>query len=51
MDPNADDDDQSANASPASPEPPKEPVPTPRQLALWKAVHHAMLQGLLINDN
>lgn len=51
MDPIADDGDQSANASPASPEPPKEPVPTPGQLALWKAVHHAMLQGLLINDN
>ena len=28
MEPIADDDDQAANASPASPEPPKEPVPT-----------------------
>ena len=31
---------------PETPEPPPEPVPTPRQLALWKAVQHAKLQGL-----
>ena len=43
---NTDDDDQDANASPAVPQPPREPVPTQRQLALWRAVQNAKLQGL-----
>ena len=50
LEPLADDDDPDANAGPATPEPPKEPVPTPRQLALWKAVHHAKLQGLSLRE-
>ena len=50
IEPIADDDDQAANVSSASPEPPKEPVPTPRHLALWKAVHHAKLQGLSLRQ-
>ena len=39
-------DDQDDHSGPATSEPPKEPVPTPRQLALWKAVQNAKLQGL-----
>ena len=50
LEPLADDDDQDANESPATFEPPREPVPTPRQLALWKAVHHAKLQGLSLRE-
>ena len=44
------DDDPDANAGPATPEPLGEPVPTPRQMALWKAVHHAKLQGLSLRQ-
>ena len=50
LEPLADDDDQDVNESPATFEPPREPVPTPRQLALWKAVHHAKLQGLSLRE-
>ena len=50
LEPLADDDDQDANESPATFEPPREPVPTPRQMALWKAVHHAKLQGLSLRE-
>ena len=35
LEPTTDDDDQDANATPAIPQPPREPVPTQRQLALW----------------
>ena len=50
LEPLADDDDQDANESPATFEPPREPVPTPRQMALWRAVHHAKLQGLSLRE-
>ena len=50
LEPLADDGDPDADAGPATPEPPREPVPTPRQLALWKAVHHAKLQGLSLRQ-
>ena len=33
--------------APAVPQPPREPVPTQRQFALWKAVQNAKLQGLV----
>ena len=46
LEPLADDSGQNADAGPASSEPTKEQVPTPRQEALWKAVHHSKLQGL-----
>ena len=46
LEPTTDDDDQDANATPAVPQPPREPVPTQRQLALWKAAQNAELQGL-----
>ena len=39
-------DDQNGHSGPATSEPPKEPVPSLRQMALWKAVQHAKLQGL-----
>ena len=50
LEPLADDDDPDANAGPATTEPLGKPVPTPRQLALWKAVHHAKLQGLSLRQ-
>ncbi len=50
LEPLTDDDDPDANARPATQEPPREPVPTPRQLALWKAVQHAKLQGLSLRE-
>ena len=50
LEPLDDDDDQADHASPVSTEPPKEPVPTPRRQALWKAVHHAKLQGLSLRE-
>ena len=39
-------DDQNADTRPETPEAPQKPVPTPRQLALWKAVQHAKLQSV-----
>ena len=50
LEPLADDDDPDVNAGPATQEPPREPVPAPRQPALWKAVHHAKLQGLSLRE-
>ena len=50
LEPLADDDGQDVNESPATFGPPRESVPTPRQLALWKAVHHAKLQELSLRE-
>lgn len=47
---NADDGGHTADAGPASSEPPGERMPTPGQEAPWKAVHHAKLQGLSLRE-
>ena len=46
LEPLTEDGGQTADAGPSTLESPEERVPTPRQEALWKAVHHAKLQGL-----
>lgn len=50
LEPLADEGGQTVDTGPATSEPPKERVPTPRQEALWKAAHPAKLQGLSLRE-